>query len=244
MLFRKPKKAEQRSLADLSNKELEDIFNNSNILDPSVNAMAQEAYSVIESRREQVQELYRLAYSEIESGLCEKAFNHLNESVRLSIQYGSPVSVSVYNLMIVAVEELGFLYRDTEILLQTYDNAIVYYRNFGKIDEADLFEKRKADCLVEIQRIDGLRAKYKFSIDCVDMVRALDHLEGIAASKVIEPVYGSFDSVWMSVYKELEYFQTGDTRNKLNKTTSKGARTWLEKWRFLCKEDVPNVDGD
>lgn len=242
MLFKKPKKSKQRDLKDLSNKELMGIYETGGFSDPSAMARAQEAYSIIEMRREQVQELYRLAYSEMDSGLYEKAFYNLNESVSLSIQYGATVSVAVYNLMIVAVESLGFLYHDTEILLQTYDTAISYYCNLGMEDEVELFEKRKADCLVEIQRIDGLRDKFKFSIDCADMVSALDRLESIVVGKVREPVYESFDAVWMSVYRELEYFENGDARNKLNKNTSKGARTWLKNWRFLCKEGVPDVD--
>lgn len=243
MLFKKSKKSQQVDLKDLSNNELWDLYENMSFYDPSVMARAQEAYTILEMRREQIQELYRLAHSEMDSGLYEKAFTNLNTSVRLSIQYGATVSVSVYNLMIIAVESLGFLYHDTELLLQTYDTAISYYRNVGMADEVELFEKRKEDCLVEIQRIDGLRNRFKFSIDCAEMVSALDHLESIAVGKVIMPDYESFDDVWMSVYRELEYFQNGDTRNKLNKITSKGARTWLNKWRCLCKEDVPDVDG-
>lgn len=243
MFFKKNKKPEiiKRDLNELSNKELCEVYDRSSIIDPVGQLEAQAVLEILQNRRNDLHKLYQLAYSELESGLYDKAFTHLTEHLRLIIQYGEVENTSTYLLMIAAVEGWGGLYRDTDLLLQVYDNAISYYSSLGMKDEIDLFEKRKADCLVEVKRIEDLRGKYEFSIDCADIVEALDHLSSIIVGKIREPVYDSFDSVWWSVYRELEYFNSEDERNRLNKTTSKGARTWLKRWAKLCKEAVPDV---
>ena len=83
--------------------------------------------------------------------------------------------------------------------------------------------------------------RYDFEVER-EMVPALQRLESLAVNRYIkleDSTHCGFDKVWFAVLREVDYFEQGDERNSLNKTTYKGAKGWLKSFAHLCKDGVP-----
>ena len=103
-------------------------------------------------------------------------------------------------------------------------------------------EKEEADKLKRDKIIKAFQEKYRFEIT-PEMVPALQRLEGLAVYRAcgIDLVaIDSFDALWYSILREVDYYEQGeDGWNILNGNSYKGAKRWLKEYSGLCKERIP-----
>lgn len=228
--FFKNKKAE-KPLEELTNEELLDLMS-------EFTERGNKATVLLEKRREELQRLYSLIYQEVDSKLFCSALEHISQYVNLSERYGELVREPVFILFIVSTEEGG---GSSEDVFSVYDSIISYYKNKGAKEYVELFEKKKVDYEVTVNEIKDLEYRYGFALTS-DLVTAIQSLERLAVYKYLSSnaLRDTFNNVWTTVLKEVEYFENADSRNNLNKTTYKGAKNWLKRFAYLCSEDIPD----
>ncbi len=219
-------------LDSLSNKELEKKME-------EFTEDGERASVILESRRKELLELYRVAYVQIEQKLYTQALNSLNSYLKLSEKYGEIVKEFVFELIILAATDSG---EDSSGILSVYDSIVNYYRKKECAGLAEVFMKKREDYEIEVNRIKEMQERYSFSIDEEPVRLALERLESIKVNSYRNNANDvSFDAVWRSVLVQVDYYEQGEKGwNMLNKTTYKGAKNWLKSFAHLCKEDIPD----
>jgi len=223
-------KEEKSSISELSTRELlsmvsEEFVNN------------QEQISILNelSKRADLTKILKDIYDKAsvcyKNGEYEKSLNYLNEY--LTIPKFDTMGAYVFNLII-----------EVCIASETkadwaYDLAIEYYDGLsGENEERWLreFEARKIDYEKEIIYMEELRSRYNFDLSG-ETLEAIVHLERLKVNEYYFKDYSyqdSFSKVYNAVKHEVELFNEGE-ESPLNKTTCKGANSWLSKWGDLYK---------
>ena len=129
--------------------------------------------------------------------------------------------------------------------IEAYDEGIKYYSSVKGDNVERWFEQlknKKVDYIKEVEYLEYLQKNYNFNIT-PEIEEAITRLENIKVNdfrKKDFKMQNSFGKVWYSVLDEVLLFEKDAEDNKLNKTTYKGAKSWLRSFAKLCNDKIPD----
>jgi len=108
--------------------------------------------------------------------------------------------------------------------------------------EIDKKEKEDLETMISAKVKQALQPRYNFPLDG-EILQAVRDLEKLVVNRyrsIDFSAQDNFDRVWFSVLHEVDYYEEQEEGwNNLNKTTYKGAKSWLQKWGYLCNDGIP-----
>ena len=179
--------------------------------------------------------MYPKAQEDFDNANYEEALQKLNWIIDEYIKLEEIVGLYVFILLVDTQKAIA----GKDGALGAYDRGIEYYSNVsGEHTERwkDQLQHMRENYIEDEERLEQMRASYNFSIEDAEIIKALIRLEGIKVNEYRVKDYehqNSFDLVWESVLNEVEKYEAGEN-SPLNKTTLKGAKSWLRNFSYLC----------